>query len=891
MWVGCVLFKYYSKNNKFLCKFVWNHSLSLHFISLQFWRFSTIFRVSFHVIVDLIFNTFRNGLTFALRARPLRWILFWQHQSRALHMQSVIKSLFLILCSLFGGCSRISSEQVHRTPRSEPITIAHVFADRGCVDLHATIQFSALTAGEVTNYQWDFGDGNRSSLPRPTHTYEQPGYYTVTLSVDGPEGSASSTVRDMIRVVDPRWQPLFSSFPERAIIDLWQNPSDPDQVYAISHSSILTFDGDHWQVAALSEMSQALRVVGSGGPSDHALILGTDLDERPVVVIDDQGDTIDLDPDGFLPHSRETEYINAFGTLSGQVVLIAQDPSEGISVWSVPSVSDPDWTELEFEGDIRPEVIQDSYIIEQDSDVFVFLLSNDSIFQSTSLNSDALYWTEHHFYPADASKIIAVNESTLWLSGNHTELYRGIWNDEINAYSWVDFSLLLPEFSTIQNWTLNADNSSLFMTLTNSDSRIQQTLIAQIENAASDEPNLSFINTNDADFYSHIEHAELAVYDENHIFYGSNNGYIAFWDGYEWELTTETRTTGDLALPIISPEGTLFVSTQWSQLNQLLTFSGSEVSALTMPEQFSSAPTATWEAEGEGTWIFNADGQVSFLDESGMRIEELPGEPGVPLRAWGASPDDIWAVGHINSRAYVLRYDGRRWQRDPQSEDFFGAFLWDIRGTDEENVYAINDFGIFGHFDGSSWSMVDHDIFEYPEAFGQCIDNSNLASCSATGYGFAPQHLTISPDGTLFMRVNPGRYLPVSGADSNCDYGQSRCVFESSNIENSREYLFKYSPFDGWAEIPWPQHHSNSVKIHSLFAMHHDLLYATTYTNVSENGRTQLNSELLIWDGASWLSMDEQPNHTFNTIFANDSGDLYTIDASNHLQHRQSCFF
>lgn len=45
----------------------------------------------------------------------------------------------------------------------------------------ATITFNN-TSTNATSYQWDFGDGNYSDMEDPTHTYNAPGIYTVTLT-------------------------------------------------------------------------------------------------------------------------------------------------------------------------------------------------------------------------------------------------------------------------------------------------------------------------------------------------------------------------------------------------------------------------------------------------------------------------------------------------------------------------------------------------------------------------------------------------------------------------------------------------------------------------------------------------------------------------------------
>jgi len=56
------------------------------------------------------------------------------------------------------------------------------------------VQFTcANTAGPITSWSWNFGDGSTSALQYPTHAYTTPGTYSVTLSATGPGGSSSKT--------------------------------------------------------------------------------------------------------------------------------------------------------------------------------------------------------------------------------------------------------------------------------------------------------------------------------------------------------------------------------------------------------------------------------------------------------------------------------------------------------------------------------------------------------------------------------------------------------------------------------------------------------------------------------------------------------------------------
>lgn len=56
-----------------------------------------------------------------------------------------------------------------------------------------TLNFMDQSMGNPTNFNWDFGDGQGSNLQYPVHTYDQPGYYQICLSIS----SNDSTCFDM----------------------------------------------------------------------------------------------------------------------------------------------------------------------------------------------------------------------------------------------------------------------------------------------------------------------------------------------------------------------------------------------------------------------------------------------------------------------------------------------------------------------------------------------------------------------------------------------------------------------------------------------------------------------------------------------------------------------
>jgi hypothetical protein len=65
-----------------------------------------------------------------------------------------------------------------------------------------TVIFSNLSQGSYTACAWDFGDGKYSEQCSPQHTYEQPGTYSVSLTVSGTNGTNSIIKPDLIHVLD-----------------------------------------------------------------------------------------------------------------------------------------------------------------------------------------------------------------------------------------------------------------------------------------------------------------------------------------------------------------------------------------------------------------------------------------------------------------------------------------------------------------------------------------------------------------------------------------------------------------------------------------------------------------------------------------------------------------
>ncbi|NLZ31394.1 MAG: PKD domain-containing protein [Methanomicrobiales archaeon] len=74
-------------------------------------------------------------------------------------------------------------------------------------DAPLLVHFTDLTANNPTSWVWSFGDGSISYMQHPTHTYNMPGTYQVTLSATNVRGTSVKSVPAYITVLSPGTTP------------------------------------------------------------------------------------------------------------------------------------------------------------------------------------------------------------------------------------------------------------------------------------------------------------------------------------------------------------------------------------------------------------------------------------------------------------------------------------------------------------------------------------------------------------------------------------------------------------------------------------------------------------------------------------------------------------
>jgi len=142
---------------------------------------------------------------------------------------------------------------------------AEFSADPTLGEVPLKVRFADLSNGDIQVWEWDFGDGGRSTEPYPEHTYTAPGKYTVSLRVVGPGAVESTEVKtdfifvqtasNTLRVPNQRVYPGQS--------DVWFPflASHRDPVYAVT--IMATYDPN---LLLFKDLTLAGTVLGSLNP-------------------------------------------------------------------------------------------------------------------------------------------------------------------------------------------------------------------------------------------------------------------------------------------------------------------------------------------------------------------------------------------------------------------------------------------------------------------------------------------------------------------------------------------------------------------------------------------------------------------------------------------------
>ncbi|HVM61683.1 MAG TPA: PKD domain-containing protein [Verrucomicrobiae bacterium] len=114
------------------------------------------------------------------------------------------------------------------------------------------VTFTDTSAGAITNWYWDFGDGHMTNTTAKSlvHTYATGGVYTVTEIVTGSGGSATNTSLDYITALEPSAD--FTATPTSGVIPL---------TVIFTDESVGTFTNWYWSFGDGSTTNVATQAI------------------------------------------------------------------------------------------------------------------------------------------------------------------------------------------------------------------------------------------------------------------------------------------------------------------------------------------------------------------------------------------------------------------------------------------------------------------------------------------------------------------------------------------------------------------------------------------------------------------------------------------------------
>jgi len=115
-----------------------------------------------------------------------------------------------------------------------------------CDDLTCDFDASSSTDpdGNITSFDWDFGDGNIGTGETTSHTYDSEGTYTVTLTVTDDDGAQDNETKN---VTVQSGSTLFSDGFEDGNLDDWVLSEDSSNLWRAGDDCESTASGD-WQM-------------------------------------------------------------------------------------------------------------------------------------------------------------------------------------------------------------------------------------------------------------------------------------------------------------------------------------------------------------------------------------------------------------------------------------------------------------------------------------------------------------------------------------------------------------------------------------------------------------------------------------------------------------------
>ena len=163
---------------------------------------------------------------------------------------------------------------------------------------------------------------------------------------------------------------------------------------------------------------------------------------------------------------------------------------------------------------------------------------------------------------------------------------------------------------------------------------------------------------------------------------------------------------------------------------------------------------AVWGSGAADVWIGGGragwPGLVQYLLYDGADFAQVPPvSPYAPLGLWGASADDVFAVGDAGM---ILHYDGASWVAMDSGTD---EVLYGVWGSSATDVFAVGAASTVLHYDGTTWSPMS--------SGGTALPRGVWGASAHDVFAVGDAGTILRYDGTAWADMDSGTTLSLYG--------------------------------------------------------------------------------------------------------------------------------
>lgn len=213
---------------------------------------------------------------------------------------------------------------------------------------------------------------------------------------------------------------------------------------------------------------------------------------------------------------------------------------------------------------------------------------------------------------------------------------------------------------------------------------------------------------------------------------------------------------------------------------------------------------AVWGASANDVWAVGSSSSTLHWDGTAWRRIGNPGTNDTLHAVWGTASNNVYAIG---DNGLCLRWNGSVWRRLDLPTPT-GVGLNDIWGSAANDIWVVGDEGLIVRYNGTSWSVVP-------------LTPSNSLF---TVWGSAANNVWIAGEFGFMLRWN-GTDLSEFGSGGTTLYTRLRGA-NASKMWLLTEYL-SVSPWDGMRWGPTSRGMSSGNYISNLWVANESLVWST----------------------------------------------------------------